>query len=139
VSFLLDTDHVSLDQHGHPRVRARVQAAGPELVAISVITVEEQMRGWLAAIRAATTPDARATAYQRMRMAIEYFASFTILDYTAQMDALVIDLRKQGLRIGTQDLRIAAITLANAATLLTRNTRDFAQVPGLVMEDWSAM
>lgn len=91
------------------------------------------MRGWLAAIRAATTPDARATAYQRMRMAIEYFASFTILDYTAQMDALVIDLRKQGLRIGTQDLRIAAITL------VTRNTRDFSQVPGLVIEDWSAM
>lgn len=139
MSFLLDTDHVSLDQRGHPRVRARVQAAGPEQVAISVITVEEQMRGWLAAIRAATTPDARATAYQRMRMAVEYFASFTMLDYTAQMDALVIDLRKQGLRIGTQDLRIAAVTLANAATLVTRNTRDFAQVPGLLIEDWSAM
>jgi tRNA(fMet)-specific endonuclease VapC len=96
------------------------------------------MRGWLAAIRAARTPDARATAYQRMRMAIEYFASFTILDYIAEIDALVIDLRKQGLRIGTQDLRIAAITLANAAILVTRNTRDFAQVPGLVIEDWTA-
>jgi len=139
VTFLLDTDHVSLDQRGHLRVRARVQAAGPEQVAISVITVEEQMRGWLAAIRAATTPDARTTAYQRMRMAIEYFASFTILDYTAQMDALVIDLRKQGLRIGTQDLRIAAIALVQGATVVTRNTRDFAQVPGLVIEDWSAM
>lgn len=71
-------------------------------------------------------------------MAIEYFASFTILDYTAQMDALVIDLRKQGLRIGTQDLRIAAIALVQGATVVTRNTRDFAQVPGLVIEDWSA-
>lgn len=72
-------------------------------------------------------------------MAIEYFASFTILDYTAHMDALVIDLRKQGLRIGTQDLRIAAIALVQGATVVTRNTRDFAQVPGLVIEDWSAM
>jgi tRNA(fMet)-specific endonuclease VapC len=61
-----------------------------------------------------------------------------VVDYTAQTDALVSDLRKQGLRIGTQDLRIAAITVANAAILVTRNSRDFAQVPGLVLEDWSA-
>ena len=135
--FLLDTDHVSLDQRGHPRVRARVQAAGPEQVAISVITVEEQMRGWLAAIRAAATFDARVTSYQRLRMALEYFASFTIIDYTAHMDALVIDLRKQGLRIGTQDLRIAALALVQGATIVTRNTRDFIQVPGLMIEDWT--
>lgn len=97
------------------------------------------MRGWLAAIRAATTPEARATAYQRLRMAVEYFASFTILDYTAQADALVSDLRKQGIRIGTQDLRIAAMAMVHSTTLVTRNTRDFAQVPGLMIEDWSAM
>jgi hypothetical protein len=52
--FLLDTDHVSLDQRGHPLVHARIQAAGPPQVVVSVITVEEQMRGWLAAIRAAS-------------------------------------------------------------------------------------
>ncbi len=97
------------------------------------------MRGWLAAIRAATTPEARATAYQRLRMAVEYFASFAVVDYTAQMDALVSDLRKQGLRIGTQDLRIAAMAMVHGTTLVTRNTRDFAQVPGLMIEDWSAM
>lgn len=135
---LLDTDHVSLDQRGHPLVRARVQAAGPAQVAISTITVEEQMRGWLAAIRAAKTSEARATAYQRLRMAIEYFASFTILDYTVQTDVRVGELRKQGLRIGTHDLRIAAVALAHGATLVTRNRSDFQQVPGLAIEDWSA-
>ena len=97
------------------------------------------MRGWLAAIRAATTPEARATAYQRLRMAVEYFASFAVVDYTVQVEALVSDLRKQGLRIGTQDLRIAAIAMVQGATVVTRNTRDFAQVPGLRIEDWSAM
>ena len=70
-------------------------------------------------------------------MALEYFASFTIIDYTAHMDALVIDLRKQGLRIGTQDLRIAALALVQGATIVTRNTRDFIQVPGLMIEDWT--
>lgn len=135
--FLLDTDHVSLDQRGHPLVRSRVQAAGPAQVAISIITVEEQMRGWLASIRAANSPGARTTSYQRLRMAIEYLASYTIIDYTLQMDALVSDLRKQGLRIGTQDLRIAAIALFHGASLVTRNRIDFQQVPGLVIDDWS--
>ena len=97
------------------------------------------MRGWLAAIRAATTPEARTTAYQRLRMAVEYFASFAVVDYTVQVEALVSDLRKQGLRIGTQALRIAALALVQGASVVTRNTRDFAQVPGLRIEDWSAM
>ena len=137
MTFLLDTDQVSLDQRGHLLVRSRIQVAGPEQAVLSVITVEEQMRGWLATIHAASTPDARTTAYQRLRMTVEYFASFTIIDDTAQVDALVSDLRKQGIRIGTQDLRIAAMALVHGATLVTRNHVDFQRVPGLAIEDWS--
>jgi len=39
-------------------------------------------------------------------------------------------------RTGTQDLRIASIVMSRNATLLTRNTRDFAHVPGLRFENW---
>jgi hypothetical protein len=46
-------------------------------------------------------------------------------------------LRKQKIRIGTQDLRIASIVLAVNGTLVTRNQRDFAQVPELTLEDWT--
>jgi tRNA(fMet)-specific endonuclease VapC len=48
-------------------------------------------------------------------------------------------LRIQYLRtpVGTQDLKIAAITLANKLTVLTRNRRHFGLVPGLVFDDWS--
>jgi tRNA(fMet)-specific endonuclease VapC len=137
VIYLLDTDHVSLNQRGHPLVSARIQAAGPSQIAISVITVEEQLRGWLAAVRNATTPQARVTAYERLRMAVEYFASVRLLDYTLAADTLVTDLRRQGVRIGTQDLRIAAVALVHGATLVTRNERDFRQVPGLTLADWS--
>lgn len=48
------------------------------------------------------------------------------------------NLRKAKIRVGTQDLKIASIALASGATLLTRNTRDFARIPGLLFEDWSA-
>lgn len=135
--FLLDTDHVSLDQRGHAGVRMRMQAVEPHQIALSIITVEEQMRGWLAAIRSTTNAVTRATAYQRLHMAVAYFASLAIIDYTAQIDQDVQDLRKQGLRIGTQDLRIAATARALGAVLVTRNHVDFSQVPDLRLEDWS--
>jgi tRNA(fMet)-specific endonuclease VapC len=40
-------------------------------------------------------------------------------------------------RIGRADLLIAAITLAHRATLVTRNLKDFRQVPGLRTENWA--
>jgi tRNA(fMet)-specific endonuclease VapC len=135
--YLLDTDHVTLEQHGHPVVSARVRRAGPSQVAISVITVEEQLRGWLAVIRGAATAQKCTAAYTQLRTAVAYFASFTLLDYTMAADALVVDLRRQGVRIGTQDVRVAAIALTRGATVVTRNNRDFRQVPGLLIEDWS--
>ncbi|HTK77885.1 MAG TPA: type II toxin-antitoxin system VapC family toxin, partial [Gemmataceae bacterium] len=46
------------------------------------------------------------------------------------------DLRRQKVRIGSMDLRIAAIALANDALLLSANQRDFGKVPRLRVEDW---
>jgi tRNA(fMet)-specific endonuclease VapC len=45
-------------------------------------------------------------------------------------------LRKQGVRIGSMDLKIACMVITNEATLLSRNLADFGQVPGLRVEDW---
>jgi tRNA(fMet)-specific endonuclease VapC len=46
-------------------------------------------------------------------------------------------LRSQDVRIGTLDLRIAATALVHKLTMVTRNTKDFARVPGLQIEDWA--
>ena len=45
-------------------------------------------------------------------------------------------LKRVKTNVGTMDLKIASIALANDATLLTRNTNDFGNVPGLRIEDW---
>jgi tRNA(fMet)-specific endonuclease VapC len=51
--------------------------------------------------------------------------------------AIFDQLRTQKLRLGTNDLAIAAITLAVRGILVTRNTVDFRRIPGLVLEDWT--
>jgi tRNA(fMet)-specific endonuclease VapC len=47
------------------------------------------------------------------------------------------ELRRQKIRIGTRDLRIAATALVHNLTLVTRNHKDFSRVPALRIEDWS--
>jgi len=59
-----------------------------------------------------------------------------LIDYDAEAASKFEQLRQAKVRIGTKDLRIAAICLANNATLLSRNLKDFGQVPGLNVEDW---
>jgi tRNA(fMet)-specific endonuclease VapC len=46
-------------------------------------------------------------------------------------------LIRQRIRIGTQDLRIAAITLSVNRILVTRNRKDFDKLPNLRLEDWT--
>lgn len=50
---------------------------------------------------------------------------------------LVAQLRQAGNPIGTNDAWIASHALAERATLVTHNTREFARVPGLAIEDWA--
>ena len=46
------------------------------------------------------------------------------------------ELKAMKVRIGTMDLKTAAIALAHGALLLTANKRDFEKVPGLRFENW---
>ena len=48
------------------------------------------------------------------------------------------ELEKAGTPLDLADLEIAAIALANHLTLVTGNTRHFARVPGLALENWLA-
>lgn len=46
-------------------------------------------------------------------------------------------LQKSGNAIGPNDMLIAAMALANHATLVTHNQREFSRVSGLHLEDWT--
>jgi tRNA(fMet)-specific endonuclease VapC len=51
IQYVLDTDHMTLWQRSHPSVVQRVALVKQETVGITIITVKEQVRGWLAATR----------------------------------------------------------------------------------------
>lgn len=135
--FVLDTDHLSLLQRSHPLVASHVASVATEDLAITIVTAEEQLRGWLAAIRQQHMSERQVGAYAGLHDALIMLQSITILEFDVLAYRQYGSLRQQGIRVGSQDLRIAAITMTIGGTLLTRNRRDFSQVPGLIIEDWS--
>ncbi|MGO8678875.1 MAG: type II toxin-antitoxin system VapC family toxin [Limisphaerales bacterium] len=136
--LVLDTDHVSalgLPSQVGLRLLERIAASGGE-AATTVVTVEEQLRGWLAEIHRLPDPHRQVVAYERLQQRIDFFASWTVLPWNGDAAGRFVRLRHEGVRIGSMDLKIACIALAHAGTLLTRNTADFSKVPGLQCENW---
>jgi tRNA(fMet)-specific endonuclease VapC len=138
--YILDTDHLTLLLQNHPAVVRRVAAIDPKDIAVTVVTAEEQLYGRLNGIRRASQAaqaDRLVLAYTRLKELLEDLKSFQIINFDEDAHTRFVELRRQGIRIGTQDLRIAAIALSRNSIVLTRNRRDFEQVPGLRFEDWT--
>ena len=67
---------------------------------------------------------------------MEALASLTLLPFDEEAAAMFQAIEGLRLRIGTMDLKIAAICLVHDAQLLTRNLVDFEKVPGLKVQNW---
>ncbi|HSQ55945.1 MAG TPA: type II toxin-antitoxin system VapC family toxin [Gemmata sp.] len=139
---VLDTDVLSLLQRPHSdafrRLADRIATSGQEIYA-TIVSFEEQTRGWIAACAKAKTPERYAIEARRLHEMLEDFATRAILLFDERAVAQFKRLKQLKLRIGTMDLRIASIVLANEATLITRNLRDFAKIPDLRVEDWTSV
>ncbi len=135
--YVLDTDHASLLQRGHQGVAQQIAAMQRHEIAVTIVSAEEQLRGRLRVVRRAESGSRLVTGYAGLRTTIEFFKSVKLLDFGQAAGERYADLRRKKIRIGTQDLRIAAIVLAAGGTLVTRNRVDFERVPELRIEDWS--
>jgi tRNA(fMet)-specific endonuclease VapC len=135
--YVLDTDTVTLLLRGHPTVCKRSVVHAPQDLAITIVTVEEILSGWYSQIRRAKKDDSLLRAYSALQEAVEFTARVQILPFDRGALSGYKRLRISAPRMGTNDLRIAAIVQERTATLVTCNTRDFKHLPGMRVEDWS--
>ena len=140
--YILDTDHMSLlerkTSHEAQRLYFRLSALSDTDFGTTIISFEEQMRGWLALLANARTFEKQIVFYGQLKNALQRYNKIQLFDFDPRAVAILSDLQKQRIRIGTMDLKIAAIAIANDVTLLSRNLKDFGKVPRLKVEDWAA-
>jgi len=138
--FILDTDHLSLleraDSVEGSRLRARLANVPEYEVAATIVSFEEQMRGWLARLASAKTVAQQIHNYAQLKRQLGNYRTMLVLDFDDRAGIEFERLKSSRIRVGTMDMKIAAISLALGATLLTRNTRDFAKITGLKIADW---
>jgi tRNA(fMet)-specific endonuclease VapC len=141
VKYLFDTDHISILQRRagpeYARLLARAAKCAPADRAFSIVSFHEQVLGSQTFISRSRTPAETIRGYEYLSDILRSFSVAPVLPFDQAASTVFDGLRTQRVRIGTMDLRIAAIALARSLTLLTRNTRDFGKVPGLVTEDWT--
>jgi tRNA(fMet)-specific endonuclease VapC len=139
---ILDTDHLSLLEHvpsqTSRRLRDRLATLGADEVATTIITYEEQTRGWLAYAAKARTIAQQVAAYERLERHLTTYRIIPIVGFSARAAVQYQRLLAARVRVGAMDLRIAAIALSLDALLLSRNLTDFRKIPNLRVEDWSS-
>jgi tRNA(fMet)-specific endonuclease VapC len=138
--YILDTDHISVFDRAGPSAQAllsRLARTDPNEVVTTIVTYEEQMRGWLAYVNKNSSIELQIEAYRKLEGQLANYRKITVISFDERAGRLFQDLRERHRRLGAMDLKIAAIAIVNQATVLTRNTKDFGQIAGLAIEDWT--
>jgi tRNA(fMet)-specific endonuclease VapC len=138
--ILLDTDHLTVlgFRAGErcARLVARMEAAADEVFGTTIINAAEQMKGWLAAINKERDALRQVTGYHELARLFDFYSSYHIAEFDDASALRFHDLRKVKIRVGTNDLKIAAVALTTGSLLLTANRQDFELVPGLRFANW---
>jgi tRNA(fMet)-specific endonuclease VapC len=134
-----DTDILTEILAGNPAYAERIANVPVDEQVAPIVVVEEIIRGRLNAIRqaeAGKAPIPIEQAYMLFEQTLDDIRELKLLSFTQQAERLVKEWRQKKIRGSTHDLRIAASCVASSATLVTRNRRDFQNIPGLSVEFW---
>jgi tRNA(fMet)-specific endonuclease VapC len=115
---------------------ARLAASSDRDIATTIVNAEEQMRGWLAEINRVRAVHQQIPSYERLVKLLDFLSEIPVIPFDARAADEFERLRKEKVRIGSMDLKIACIALVHNALLLSANLRDFQQVPRLRVENW---
>ncbi len=130
--FMLDANICSYILEARPTsILERFLRHDPDDLAVSEIVAAELYYG---------AQRAGAPRVQAIRADIDDFLSrLTVLPWQGRFEYARVraHLESAGTPIGAHDLFIAAHALTLGATLVTNNVREFARVPGLLVENWA--
>lgn len=141
MKYLLDTDHISFllrrSGPGYAALTSRIAQHSPADFSFSIASFHEQTLGGHAFLSHARMASHLIRGYDLLMNILQTYMTMPVLPFDAAVETVFSGLIAQKIRVGTMDLRIAAIALSRGLTLLTRNQRDFGKVPGLLTEDWT--
>lgn len=125
----LDTNVVVAYLNGDRRVATQLRQYLPE-VAISALVLAELLYGARASARAEDN-------LERLRQVLQFVHVADFDRASAEAYSHIrLALRQKGRPSGEIDALIAAIAVANDATLVTHNLKHFENIDGLLLEDW---
>lgn len=136
--IVLDTDSLTYLFRNHPSVLGRIRAT-TDNIAMTIISRIEILQGRFDTLFKASNGAELLRGQERLDQAVHDLARVPTILRIEPRAATQFDRLRQNKKlrkIGRGDLLIAAVTLANRATLVTRNLRDFRQIPGLSVENW---
>ncbi len=138
--FILDTDSVSLFLAGNHKLIQKVTQEVPNVVT-TIVTVQELFDGWAGRVNDPAEANNLVRIYGKLWQTTEFLKTIEILTFSEFANTyhqnLVLEHKFLAKKKLEKDMRIAAITLSVDATIITRNQKDFAQVPGIKIEDWT--
>jgi tRNA(fMet)-specific endonuclease VapC len=133
--YLFDTDIVTniFKKRPAPGLLARLAAIPRNQQHISTVTISEIVYG-------ASKSDRPAQHLRNLQEILLPAVNILAFDSKAAFvcGRIRAELEKAGTPLALADLEIAAIALANQLVLVTGNTRHFARIPGLTVENWLA-
>jgi tRNA(fMet)-specific endonuclease VapC len=112
-------------------------AHAPSDLAFPIVSFHEQALGCHTFLVRARTTQELIRGYEILDGILQSFLIAPVLRFDSAAATIYANLTSQRLRVGSMDLRIASIALANGLVVLTRNRRDFGSVPGLIIDDWT--
>ena len=129
--YFLDTNAIiALTNISSPSLSRRIRRVAPLDIAVSAIVMQELYFG------------AYKSQRQSQNLAVADALQFEVIQFdrddARQAGEIRAFLRQRGTPIGPFDVLIAGQAVNRGAILVTRNTREFARVPGLRIEDWEA-
>jgi tRNA(fMet)-specific endonuclease VapC len=136
---VLDTDHMTLLEWASgpeaSRLQTRFEGVAPEERATTIVSYEEQSRGWLRSWPRRAPMSNRSMLSRNCAATSACTSGSMYWTSTGRAADEFQRLTESRLRVGPMDLKIAAIVLAHDATLLPKNLRDFRKIEGLKVED----